>query len=148
VASTLVLGLSGQVGAALQERLPAGLGPLLAISRREQAPRPGVEWHRDDLEFTPEFPPGIERILSLGPLDVFASWLQRSGAQPARIVALGSTGVRHKQASPDPSDRDEAQRLGQAEAVLFECASQRGMACSVLRPSREYGPGRGARSRA
>ena len=139
--STLVLGLSGQVGVALRSARPGSLPPVLAFSRRSQAPAPGVEWRQADLEYTPECPPEIDCILSLGPLDVFAGWLQRSGARPARIVALGSTGARHKHASPDPTDRDAAQRLAHAESVLFDCARERAIAATLLRPTLLYGSG-------
>lgn len=142
MAATFVLGLSGQVGAALLARRPQALGPMLALSREPRARQPGVEWRRDSLESLAECPAGVDCILSLGPLDVFAAWLERSGAAPARVVALGSTGVRHKQDSAEPADRDEARRLAVAEGVLFDCARRRGIAATLLRPTMIYGAGR------
>jgi nucleoside-diphosphate-sugar epimerase len=60
----------------------------------------------------------------------------------ARIVAIGSTGVRDKRDSPDPVDRDEAQRLARAEACLFAYGQASGTDVTVLRPTLLYGSGR------
>jgi nucleoside-diphosphate-sugar epimerase len=146
-AAIFVAGLSGQVGSALLERLPAGFPPLLALSRSASAPRPGVEWLRGDFHAT-TCPPGIACMLSLGPLDAFSEWLQRNeDARPARIVALGSTGARHKRDSPDPADRDEARRLAEGEQRLFALGRERGAAVTLLRPTLIYGSGRDSLSR-
>ncbi len=136
---TLAIGLSGQVGEALQALLPADFGPVLALSRREQSARTGVEWRSGTLDTLEQAPPGCERILSLGPLDAFAAWALRARPQVSRIVALGSTGRVDKRDSPDPRDRDEAQRLAQAEQALFEFAARSGARLSVLRPTLLYG---------
>jgi nucleoside-diphosphate-sugar epimerase len=142
-----VAGLSGQVGSALLERLPPGFPPLLALSRTPPDPRPGVQWLPGSLEAS-DCPPGIDCMLSLGPLDAFAEWLQRNeGARPMRVVALGSTGARHKRDSPDPADREEARRLAEGEQRLFALGRERGAAVTVLRPTLIYGSGRDSLSR-
>jgi len=142
MSSTLVFGLSGQVGEALLPRLDARLGSILALSRNPQPAREGIEWQSGVLQSFGDAPADCERILSLGPLDAFAGWLARTQPRAARIVALGSTGLRDKRDSPDARDRDVAQRLAQAEQILFEFAKQHGVAATVLRPTLLYGNGR------
>jgi uncharacterized protein YbjT (DUF2867 family) len=86
-------------------------------------------------------PPTCPRILSLGPLDAFADWVERTQPQAARIVALGSTARIHKRESPDAGEREDAQRLERAEQALFAYGRDRGVAVTVLRPSLLYGNG-------
>jgi nucleoside-diphosphate-sugar epimerase len=147
VAAIFVAGLSGQVGTALLARRPAGFGPIDALSRSPQPPVDGVAWRQGDLDSI-ACPPALDGLLSLGPLDVFSAWLQRNeGARPRRVVALGSTGERHKRDSPDPAERDEARRLAAGEARLLALGRERGIAVTVLRPTLIYGSGRDSLSR-
>jgi nucleoside-diphosphate-sugar epimerase len=147
VAAIFVAGLSGQVGSALLARRPAGFGPLLALSRTAQPPVAGVQWLPGDFHAV-SCPPEIDCMLSLGPLDGFSEWLRRQAqARPRRVVALGSTGARHKRDSPDPAERDEARRLAEGEARLFELGRERGIAVTVLRPTLLYGSGRDSLAR-
>ena len=139
---TLVFGLSGQLGDAFRSRIDARLAPVLAISRSAQVDQPGIEWQRGVLQEFGPAPADCERILSLGPLDAFADWVERTRPRVARIVAIGSTGVRDKRDSPDPVDRDEAQRLARAEACLFAYGQASGTDVTVLRPTLLYGSGR------
>jgi nucleoside-diphosphate-sugar epimerase len=142
VSRTLVFGLSGQLGDALQDRIDAGMGTLLAISRGVQADRGAIRWQRGSLQEFGEAPADCERILSLGPLDAFADWVERTRPRAARIVAIGSTGVHDKRESPDPIDRDEAHRLARAEAGLFTFGAVNCTDVTVLRPTLLYGSGR------
>jgi nucleoside-diphosphate-sugar epimerase len=139
---TLAIGLSGQVGAALQPLLPPTLLPMLALSRMPQGALPGVEWRQGTLDTLDVLPEGIDTLLSLGPLDALAHWLARTQPALARIVALSSTGREHKRESLDPRERDEARRLAEAEAALFEFGARRGVVVTVLRPTLLYGNGR------
>ena len=139
---TLVFGLSGQLGDALLPHIDARLEPVLAISRSEQADHPGIRWQRGTLQEFGDAPAECERILSLGPLDAFAEWVERTRPRVARVVAIGSTGVRDKRESPDPIDRDEAQRLAHAEASLFAFGQVNCTDVTVLRPTLLYGTGR------
>ena len=141
-AAIFVAGLSGQVGSALLGQLPAGFPPLLALSRSPPAASAGVDWLRGDFHAI-AFPPGIDCVLSLGPLDAFAEWLLHNpDARPRRVVALGSTGARHKHDSPDPADREQARRLAEGEERLFALGRERDIAVTVLRPTLIYGSGR------
>ena len=138
---TLVFGLSGQVGDALSPSL-GELGPVLALSRAPHAASTGIEWQQDSLENYGAAPADCTRILSLGPLDAFARWVERTRPSAARIVALGSTGIEHKRDSPDARERSFAAQLADAEAKLFAHSAASGAATTVLRPSLLYGNGR------
>ena len=147
MAAIFVAGLSGQVGDALLARRPADFAPLLALSRSPQPPTAGVTWLPGDFHSV-ACPPEADCLLSLGPLDAFSEWLQRCEvARPRRVVALGSTGARHKRDSPDPAERDEARRLAEGEARLLALGRERGIAVTVLRPTLIYGSGRDSLSR-
>ncbi|MFA6984842.1 MAG: nucleoside-diphosphate sugar epimerase [Arenimonas sp.] len=139
---SLVLGLSGQIGAALLPRLLERNSQVLAISRHSQPPQRDIEWRLGSLEAMPEIPPDIDCVLSLGPLDAFVAWFVAAGPNVSRVVAIGSTGRRDKLHSLDANERDTAQRLVNAEAQLFEVGRQRGIAVTVLRPTLLYGGGR------
>jgi nucleoside-diphosphate-sugar epimerase len=138
---SLVFGLSGQVGSALLPMLQ-DIGPVLALSRWPPPPAPGVEWRHDTLEAFGNAPEDCATILSLGPLDAFAGWLQRTRPTAARIVALGSMGLRDKAGSPDAGERALAARLAEAEQYVFARGRDTGAAVTVLRPSLLYGSGR------
>jgi nucleoside-diphosphate-sugar epimerase len=140
---TLVFGLTGQLGDALQPHL-AALGPgLVAVSRSGRPADERVDWRVGMLQAMPHLPEDIGTIVSLGPLDAFAAWYAEAApASVARVLAVGSTGIHDKQASPDADERDLAERLAWAEAQLFAAASARGAAATVLRPTLLYGNGR------
>lgn len=144
---TLAIGLSGQLGEALQPLLLARGESVLALSRQARQSTSDIEWRIGSLDALPALPPGIDCILSLGPLDAFADWLLRVRPSVARIVAIGSTGRVHKRDSADPRERDEARRLEAAEAALFAHAREQGIAVTVLRPTLLYGSGRDSLSR-
>jgi nucleoside-diphosphate-sugar epimerase len=138
----LVFGLSGQVGAAFAQALGATDPPCVAPSRRTRAPQPGVRWVEAGLADFVAPAAGLVAIASLGPLDAFADWLERSPVAPARVVALGSTSVHGKRDSPDPAERALALALRTAERRLAAIAAERGVALTVLRPTLIYGNGR------
>lgn len=139
---SLVLGLSGQIGAALLPRLLEGDSQVLAISRRAQPPQQGVEWRLGSLEAMPEIPPDVDCILSLGPLDAFVAWFVAASPNVSRVIAIGSTGRLDKLQSLDANEREMAKRLVAAEEQLFRVGRQRGIAVTVLRPTLLYGSGR------
>lgn len=137
----LVFGLSGQVGAAFAQALAPADPPCVAVSRQPHPPQPGVHWVHAGLEDF-EGLPAAGAIASLGPLDAFADWLERSSLAPARVVALGSTSVHGKRDSPDAAERALAVSLRTAELRLAAVADARGIALTVLRPTLVYGSGR------
>lgn len=143
----LVFGLTGQVGVALRAALAPGEAGLLAVSRQPQAAAPGLDWLTG--EFGPGLDPGegFDAVLSLGPLDRFASWFEACGLAPERVVALGSTSVHSKSGSPDPEERALAARLAEAEERLASACVARGSALVLLRPTLIYGGGERSLSR-
>jgi nucleoside-diphosphate-sugar epimerase len=143
----LVFGLSGQVGVALRAALAAGEAELVAVSRQPPADAAGLRWIRGELGPELAVGEGFDAVLSLGPLDHFSRWFEHSGLAPTRVVALGSTSVHSKSASPDPAERELAARLAQAEARLAAACAARGSACTLLRPTLIYGGGERSLSR-
>lgn len=138
----LVLGLSGQVGEALRPVLLGRGFEILAVSRSHRVDGPGLHWLHGSLEAMPELPPALDAILSLGPLDAFASWYAAARPAVPRVLALSSTGRHDKRLSPDPAERALAARLAAAEASLFAAARMADAEATVLRPSLLYGNGR------
>ena len=143
----LVFGLSGQVGVALREARPAGGPELVAVSREPRSPAPGLTWLQAAL--VPGLDPGegFDAVISLGPLDHFVDWFEASTLAPSRVVALGSTSVHSKAASPDPAERALASRLKLAESRLASTCAARGSALALLRPTLIYGGGERSLSR-
>ena len=139
----LVIGLSGQVGQALQPRLPA-LGEIWGLSRQHFEETNRIRRLTGLLQAMPPLPEGIDTILSLGPLDAFADWFDHSALRGVRIVALGSTGREDKRDSVDPEERGVARRLSDAEARLFGAGQRQRSAITLLRPTLIYGRGRDA----
>lgn len=143
----LVFGLTGQVGRAFRDAVVPGEAELLAVSRHAQADRPDLHWLQGGLG--PALAPAgdFEAFVSLGPLDLFARWFETSAVAPARVVALGSTSVHSKAASPDPAERELAARLADAEKRLAAACHRKGSALVLLRPTLIYGGGERSLSR-
>lgn len=144
---TFAIGLSGQLGDALRPLLSARGESVLALSRQPRAAAPGIEWQLGDLETLPDLPPDLDCILSLGPLDCFAIWVEHRRPKVARIVAIGSTGRTDKQDSLDAVEREEAARFAAGEATLFAYGREQGIAVTVLRPTMLYGSRRDSLTR-
>lgn len=138
----LVFGGSGQIGERLLLKLRAAGWKVLAFSRSPQPVLEGVQWRQGDLSQPWGGSERFDAIFSCGPLDHFARWYAGSEIDAARVVAFGSTSIEVKQDSADAAERDVAQRLRQAEALLFSNAAKRGVASTVLRPTLVYGAGR------
>lgn len=139
--TSLVIGLSGQVGKCLQVLLPEREGEWLALSRWPQPEIPGLRWLHGSLEAMPAQTLLADTVISLGPLDAFATWFDRADSRARRVIALGSTGCRDKRQSADPAERELAARLQSAEASLIAAAERRGAGLTLLRPSLVYGAG-------
>lgn len=132
----LLFGAGGAVGRfALPLLAPNHL--VLPVSRTA---RPG--WIAADLNDPVATWPEADIVISLGPLDAFAGWLERTPARGLRrIVAIGSMSAQTKQASPDPAERALAQRLRDAEAQVSNVAATRDIAWTIFRPTLIYGAG-------
>lgn len=135
----LVFGASGSVGRFLLPQL-AQLHPAIAVSR---AARVGASnWIRGDLNDQGMTWPQAETVISLGPLDAFATWLQRyPAATLRRVIALSSMSAESKRDSIDPHERALAERLRAAETLVMATAARRGVACTLFRPTLIYGAG-------
>lgn len=136
----LVFGMSGALGRALIARRLADAS-FTAVSRQQQSAESTVTWLQGSLEQPPAFAGPFDAILSLGPLDAFAGWFEGSRLQPSQVIALGSTSVHSRADSPDADERDQAARLGHAEAALMQACSRRGVDLQLLRPTLIYGGG-------
>jgi nucleoside-diphosphate-sugar epimerase len=132
----LVFGASGAIG---RFALPL-LAPDHRVLPVSRAARPG--WIAADLNDATVPWPDAEIVLSLGPLDAFADWLERTPAAALRrIVAISSMSAQTKQDSPDPAERALAACLRGAEARVREITSLRGIDCTIFRPTLVYGAG-------
>lgn len=150
-AAVLVLGASGLIGAALLRQLHRQGVALHAVSRASQAPAglAGLaRWwlgpeHDLYAGHRAEPGPACPVVLSAGPLDALAAWLEAGGAPAmSRLVALGSTSVATKQDSPDPAERQLAQTLLRAEQRVIGHCRRHGIAWTILRPTLVWGEGR------
>ena len=140
--TALVFGGSGQIGVPLLSKLLADGWQVHAVSRTMQAPMPGLHWVRGDFAQAEGLPGRVDAVFSAGPLDLFSRWYAQSPVEAARVIAFGSTSADTKQASADAGERDIAARLAEAERLIFETASLRGAAATLLRPTLIYGAGR------
>ncbi len=140
--TALVFGASGQIGVPLLRRLDDAGWRVFAVSRRAHADTPGLHWLRGDLAGVDGLPVAVDAIFSCGPLDHFARWHADAALRALRVVAFSSTSSSSKRGSGNAGERDVAQRLLDAEALLWSAAETRGVAVTVLRPTLIYGTGR------
>ncbi|MBB6063565.1 SDR family oxidoreductase [Pseudoxanthomonas broegbernensis] len=136
----LVFGGSGPIGRRVCARLVARGWRVTAVSRAPGLASAGVEWRRGTLPAAGAGE-GFDAIVSCGPLDLFSRWYADTPAGAARVVAFGSTSLHVKRDSSDPSERDVAARLADAEARVAAAARARGAAATLLRPTLVYGAG-------
>ena len=140
--SALVFGGSGQIGVPVIQRLLAGGWRVVAVSRTPQVDRERLTWLRGDLQQAQGLPGQVEAIFSLGPLDHFSRWYERTAVVAPRVIAFGSTSIETKQDSGDPHERDIADRLRAAESRIFVIARERQAKATLLRPTLVYGAAR------
>ncbi|MBS0487519.1 MAG: hypothetical protein JSS13_09265 [Proteobacteria bacterium] len=136
MSTILVFGASGAIG---RFALPLFVSAhrILPVSRTAHS-----GWVAADLNDTAANWPDAEMVLSLGPLDAFARWLERTPTLGLhRIVAISSMSAQSKQDSPDPAERALAARLRDAEARLRDIAATRDIAWTIFRPTLVYGAG-------
>lgn len=140
--TALVFGASGQIGEALLARLDAGQWQVFAVSRVPRPPSSNVLWLPGEFAAIDGLPDRVDVIFSTGPLDGFARWYVQGHVAAPRVVAFGSTSLDTKKASGDAHERDVVARLQAAERMVFETASVKGAAATLLRPTLVYGAGR------
>jgi nucleoside-diphosphate-sugar epimerase len=134
--TVLVFGASGAVGRYLLPQLPDAYYKVSPVSRDTRA-----GWLSGDLYDTNRDWPATDIVISLGPLDAFAAWLESQQCAPGRVIALSSMSAESKALSPDPAERELAERLRAAEARVFDCTTRRDIACTIFRPTLIYGAG-------
>jgi uncharacterized protein YbjT (DUF2867 family) len=141
----IIFGVTGATGRSL---LPALLGRgahVHAVSRRPPATndRQQPAWIQGDLfGAVGALPAAADVIVSLGPLDAFSAWFDRTPiAGVTRVIALSSMSAETKSASPDAAERALAETLHTSEQRLLRTAADRGIGCTVLRPTLIYGGG-------
>lgn len=134
----LIFGASSQIGDALLPLLGSANHLVRAISRNPPADRSGLRWVRGDFSSTKASPP---RVISLGPLADFASWLE-SADGINRVIAVGSVSLRHKSGSSAAEERAVAALLADAEERIKRRCSQLNAQLTLLRPCMLYGAGR------
>ena len=138
----LVVGGSSQIGHFLLPRLEAGGEPIMALSRVSRPPRDGVEWLRGSLPDALPVLPVLSAIISFGPLQALAEWLERKPPSAApRVIATSSMSAETKRDSAVPAEREIARQLRAGEAALADICARLGCAWTVLRPTLVYGAG-------
>jgi len=148
LSTTILFGATGATGSFLLPQLLARGASVYAVSRQPPpASGPAPVWVQADLfAAAAPVPADIAIALSLGPLDAFAGWIEQAPLpQLRRVVALSSMSAQSKRDSLDPHERELAARLRESEVRLLRLATERGIACTLLRPTLIYG-GRADRS--
>lgn len=140
--TVLLIGASSQIGHFLLEPL-LQRGPVLALSRRPRADREGLRWLRGELpNRLPDALPRLRAVISVGPLDGLARWLERQPLPaPLSVLATSSMSAQSKQASVVAAERELAARLQGAEQRLLARSAAMGWQCTILRPTIVYGTG-------
>jgi nucleoside-diphosphate-sugar epimerase len=134
-----VFGASGPVGRFLLPRLSHRGDRVVGISRQVQPSSASVSWIKADLYGDRVDVPDSETIISVGPLDAFASWFAATSVNCKRVIALSSMSAASKQDSPDPAERALAAQLASAEQRLI--AASKNSAWTIFRPTLIYGAG-------
>lgn len=138
----LIFGLSGQVGDALLPLLRDASFRVTSISRQKKLNEQNIVWQQADFSNLKSVEKNYDAIISLGPLDAFTNWFISSNIKTKKIIALSSTSIVTKKKSPDPIERELAQRLHQSEQLLMQQAEKVAASLIILRPTLIYGMGR------
>lgn len=143
-ARAVVFGASSQIGHFVVPQLVDQQVAVVALGRTAAPPRAlkGVAWLQARLPDAVPALPEAAVIFSLGPLDLFARWLDATLLAGAPvIVAVSSMSAVSKAAAPLPAERALAARLRDAEQRLLARCAALGLACTILRPTLIYGVG-------
>ena len=140
--TVLVFGGSSQIGHFLLPPLCERGEPVLALSRHPRAARAGLDWIAGQLPDAVPAVKDVSAIISFGPLQPFASWLERAPLPLSpRVIATSSMSAETKRESPLPAERLVSQQLRDGEALLAAACARQGCAWTVLRPTLIYGAG-------
>ena len=138
VARILVTGGSSVVGDYLLSRLAAGRHEVTVLSRRPPA---GPEWRQLDAARVSAWsavPDGISHLIHLAPLPLLSKLLPGAPASLRRVVAIGTTSVYTKSASPSAKDQQLVQDQRRAEEGLLAFCKERGIGYTLFRPTLVY----------
>ena len=138
MARILITGGSSVVGDYLLPRLDAAGHESTVLSRRAPA---GPQWRQLDAARDSVWsvaPEGVSHLIHLAPLPLLAKVLPGAPASLRRVVAIGTTSVFTKSASPSTKDRHLVQDQRQAEQGLIDFCKQRDICYTLLRPTLVY----------
>ena len=140
--TVLVFGGSSQIGHFLLPPLCERGEPVLAVSRHSRVAQAGLEWIAGQLPDAVPAVKDVSAVISFGPLQPFAAWLQRVTLPLSpRVIATSSMSAETKRESPLPAERTVSQQLRDGEATLAAACARQGCAWTVLRPTLVYGAG-------
>ena len=139
----LVIGATSLVGRYLLPRLAEHGHSVHAISRRPlDASAPGARWFRIDVAHEAAALPPAPTAIHLAPLWLAPPLVARLADQGLdRLIAFGSTSRFTKERSADPTERDLARRLTDAEDQVRAACERQGVAWTLFRPTLIYGGG-------
>lgn len=143
----LLLGAGSQIAPFLSRRLAEGGWSGDAMSRRGPPLQPCLDaafcWRPFDANTREVVSGDWEVVFSMLPLWLLPPLVARLGRSTRQVVAFSSTSAHSKIASEYPPDRDLALRLLAAEREALIASRDRGIECSLLRPTLIYdGSGR------
>lgn len=137
-----VTGSRSQLGAALLPRLVARGDRVTALARTVPSLSSAVQWIEGRLPSLAAPDARYDALISFGPMDALADWLDGMATAPAkRVVATSSMSAVSKVAAQFPEDRAVAARLQHAEARLAAACARLGIPLLILRPTMIYGMG-------
>ena len=142
-ARTLLLtGTRSQLGVALEPKLRANGDKVVAVAQEKVPGFTAEEWVLGRLPDVAIPLHAYDAIVSFGPMEALATWLETLNAAPARrVVATSSMSAVSKHTARFAEDRAIAQRLLAGEARLRAVCAKLEMPCLILRPTMIYGLG-------
>ena len=146
----LVTGASSQIGDALLPLLQQQGYSVVAWSRQSgqfMSNDASLLWEQVDLREPRVVPEQVDTLLHLASIELLPSFLEQqqalfSSSRSLRIIAISSCSVTAKAHSPSLREREQAQRLAQAEQRVQALAACYGHSLTILRPTMLYGVGR------
>lgn len=138
-----LLGASSLVGRFLIKHLAEAHVQVVAVSRQEQVPEPGVTWLVADLaELKSDLVGRSELAFSISPIWLLPRALPAlHAAGIRRLIAFSSTSRFTKVSSPVGAERATAQRLADGEAETRSFCDEHGIVWTILRPTLIYAEG-------